>query len=820
MMSLFRVNSTKWMAVGSAVAIGLLPIVDRNPYHVSLFTRICLYVVLAMGLNLLVGLTGLLDMGYVGFYAIGAYTYALLASPHLGLHAPFVVVLVLAVVVACVLSGIIGLATLRLRGDYLAVVTLSFAEVLRILLVNLDRPVNLTNGPNGIVNIDPPRLGPLVLDTPTRAYYLLLGAALAAYWLYGRMAKSELGLKWRALKDDSIAAQSLGVNPLRYQMVAYVLGASFAAVAGVLFAGWQLAVFPQNFTLAELITIYCMIILGGVGNHAGALLGVVAVVLIPELLRAYSVYRMAIYGAVLVVLMVYRPQGLLPLRHGLCTWKKRTSPNPPRAHIPSHEADEGEPVLVVQNISKRFDGLVALDGVSFELRKGEVLGIIGPNGAGKTTLVNVLTGVTPPTAGEFRLGGRRLNGLKPDAIYKLGIARTFQNPRLFKSMNVAENVQVGLSHRVSDSPGALLRFLDEQLAQCQDQPADALSYAHRKALEVARAMAGGPRVLLLDEPAAGMGCGDLEQLQERIRSLKQKGYSVVLVEHQIPLVASVCDRIIVLDQGRKIAEGSPGEVMANPEVIRVYLGEDRPRTSTFTTCASSAKPLLQLDEVEASYGHLRVLRGVSLDVRQGEIVCLLGANGAGKTTTLRAILGTVKVERGRILFNGRDITGRGPSEVVRGGIGVVPEGRRVFSRMTVEENLKLAGEDRDALDWVYTLFPRLRERRQQLAGTLSGGEQQMLAIGRALMGKPTLLLMDEPCMGLAPVVIDRILEAILELNAAGTTVLMIEQNARRALSVAHRGYVIQNGAIVAAGSAAELLEGPLLQRGYFGVSTC
>ncbi|MGB9867008.1 MAG: ATP-binding cassette domain-containing protein [Bacillota bacterium] len=812
MISLLGSKRRNWFVVALVGVLGVLPLVHTNPYHVSLVTRACLYVVLASGLNLLVGLAGLLDMGYVGFYALGAYCYALLASPQLGLHVPFAGVLLAALALVGLVSALIGLSTLRLRGDYLAVVTLSFGEVLRTLLLNLDRPVNVTNGPNGIVQIDPPRIGSLVIDTSLGTYYLMLGAAIVAYWLYGRAVRSELGLKWRALKDDQIAAQSLGVNMLGCQMVAYMAGAAFAAVAGVLFAGWQLAVFPQNFGLGELITLYCMVILGGAGNNDGTLIGVVALVLIPELLRVYSVYRMALYGAVLVALMVYRPQGMLPLGHGLYRPKHKVSSC-------QESIQEGPgPVLVVRNLTKRFGGLMALDGVDFELRKGEILGIIGPNGAGKTTLVNVLTGVTAPTEGELYLYGRRIKGLRPDSVYRLGIGRTFQNPRLFKSMSVMENLCVGLKPGAWASPEKLMDLLDGQLAGVQDQAAEALSYAHRKLLELARAVAGKPKVLLLDEPAAGMGGKDLEGVKQAILELKRKGHSVVLVEHQIPLVASVCDRVIVLDQGRKIVEGSPGEVMSDPQVIRVYLGERTAGTSKKRTPVAVGEPLLKLEQLEASYGHLKALRGVDIEVCRGEVVCLLGANGAGKTTTIRAILGAVRVDCGRVMFNGVDITGLSPAQTVRRGIGVVPEGRRVFTRLTVEENLRIAGGDQEVLSWVYQLFPRLRERRSQLAGTLSGGEQQMLAIGRALMGKPSLLLMDEPCMGLAPVMADRIMEAILHLNASGTTVLMVEQNAVRALSVAQRGYVLRGGSVVASGTAEELLEGALLQEGYFGVS--
>ncbi|HHV78146.1 MAG TPA: ATP-binding cassette domain-containing protein [Firmicutes bacterium] len=806
-----RTKENQSIVIVAAIALGLLPLFDSNPYHLRLLTTISLYVVLALGLNVLVGLAGLLDMGYIAFYAIGAYVYALLASPQLGVHLPFLTVLPLAVLIAVGVSLLIGLATLRLRGDYLAVVTMSFAEILRIFLTNLDRPVNITNGPNGIVEIDPPRFGALTIATPQQNYYLLLLFALAAYLVYTRLIRSQTGLKWRALRDDVIAAQSLGVDPLHYQMLAYATGAAFASTAGVLFSAWQGAVFPQNFTLGELITVYCMVILGGTGNQTGTLLGVVALVLVPEILRTYSVYRMAIYGILLVIMMIYRPQGILPQKPGLCSMPRGGCRKERKVGL----APCNEPVLVVRNITKRFEGLLVLDGVSFELRRGEVLSIIGPNGAGKTTLINILTGVTKPDDGEFFLKGKKLNGLKPHTVYKLGLSRTFQNLRLFKGMTVAENVLVGLDLTAATGAGDVLEFLDRDLALRQDQPADGLSYAHRKILEVARAIAGNPEVILLDEPAAGMNPAELQELMERINTLKHEGYSIVLVEHQMPLVAGVSDRVIVLDHGRKIAEGPPENVMADQGVVEVYLGHQIPYYERAISQLTS-RPMLELSEVEAGYDRVKVLHGISLEVKQGEVVCLLGANGAGKTTTIKTILGSLKPDRGKICFKGEDITGENPFRVVRKGIGLVPEGRRIFSRMTVEENLKLGSSDADAMEYVYSLFPRLKERRQQRAGTLSGGEQQMLAIGRALMMRPELLLLDEPSMGLAPVMVDRIFEAILELNRNGTTILMVEQNARRALQVAHRGYVLQNGRIAAAGPSRQLLESETLRSAYFG----
>jgi ABC-type branched-subunit amino acid transport system ATPase component/ABC-type branched-subunit amino acid transport system permease subunit len=822
-----------WRVVVGPLAAGTLlvfPVLSGNSYYLRLLTTVALYVLLATGLNVPLGQAGLLDMGYVGFFAVGAYARALLASPQLGVHLPFLVTWAVAVAAAVLLSVAVGTPTLRLSGDYLAIVTMGFAEIVRILLLNLDRPLNITNGPNGIIRIDPPSLGPVTVDGPAAHYYLMLAFAAAGYWLYSLLERSSAGIRWRALKDDPIAAESFGVNVSLYRVLAFAVGAAYASTAGILFASWQGAVFPQNFTLNELITLYCMVILGGAGNRKGVFVGAGALVAIPELLRGYSVYRMLVYGAILVLLMVFRPQGLFAAKRPPATRRPSLSPSralrtPKVAVGPPDLALVGSssaPALSVRNVSHRFGGLVVLEDVSFDLARGEVLGVIGPNGAGKTTLVNVISGLTKPESGECLLRGRRITGLRPHAIYRLGLSRTFQNLRLFGSMSAGENILVGAAagHAVED-------VQDPELACRLHEQAQSLTYPNRKALEIARALAGDPDVILFDEPAAGMSQAEAGRLAARIRGLKISGKSVVLIEHQMPLVMEASDRVIVLDRGRKVAEGPPARIAADPLVAQVYLGsggepgaEPGPPPVTVRDVSASHDPILELDGVGASYGPVKALRGVSLKVMRGEVVCLLGANGAGKTTVLKAIMGSVPSLSGRIVFRGSDILGGGSHVRRRQGMAIVPEGRRVFAGMTVEENLEMgaAGAPGSSLHprlaRAYSLFPRLEERKRQRAGSLSGGEQQMLAIARALMAEPELLLLDEPSMGLAPVIADRIFGVIANLAFTGTAVLLVEQNAPRALGIASRGYVLQDGTVVAQGPARDLANGPDLRKAY------
>jgi ABC-type branched-subunit amino acid transport system ATPase component len=521
-------------------------------------------------------------------------------------------------------------------------------------------------------------------------------------------------------------------------------------------------------------------------------------------------------------------------------------------------------LLRLDNVKRHFGGVHAVDGVSLEVEQGTIQGLIGPNGAGKTTLVNVLTGYVPAQAGHAWVGADQLTGLSAHRIAALGVARTFQNIRLFKELTALENVLVGMHTRRRDDTlaqlAALPFFRRDQRGRMNEahklmdtvglaahdlggRPAGTLPYGDQRRLEIARALALRPRLLILDEPAAGMNPSEKHGMRELIERLNADGLTILLIDHDMRLVMGVCNRVAVLNFGRKIADGTPEEVSTDTGVIKAYLGTGGERevksapgasgvdeetevsevASSSTRAAEPEKAILEVHDITIRYGAITAVRGASFRVAAGEVVALIGANGAGKSTILNTLSGLLRPDGGSAAFDGLDLTIARPSTIVRHGLVQVPEGREILARQTVLENLELAtwarsdrASTRAQIEAMMKRFPILGERRDMRAGTLSGGEQQLLAIARGLLAKPRLLLLDEPSLGLAPQMVDEVFSAIEEIHAEGTTILLVEQNALRALGIADRAYVIETGQILLTGSGDDLLHNPAVRRAYLG----
>lgn len=524
-----------------------------------------------------------------------------------------------------------------------------------------------------------------------------------------------------------------------------------------------------------------------------------------------------------------------------------------------------EPALVIEGITVRFGGLEAVSDVSMKTEAGQIMALIGPNGAGKTTLFNVLSGLQKPSSGRVFFRGRNVTTLRADQVAKLGMARTFQNLRLFDNMTVLDNVMVGRhkherSHFLSagvkwpsqrreesESREAAMRILEfVGLDDRAQDDANSLPYGQQRLVEIARALASEPTLLLLDEPAAGMNQNERDDLIGLVRAIRDAGITVMLVEHNMGLVMNISENIVVLDYGKKICEGDAEKVQCDPRVIEAYLGarhateiQAEETAADVVPCGVPAKEaanmrggsvpvaegtILAVRGVSTYYGAIGAVQDVSLEVQGGEMLAVLGANGAGKTTLLRTISGVLRPRSGHILFEEQDITRLSPRQIVELGVCHVAEGRHVFPTLSVSDNLLLGAGDlhhkgteyKEALDRVFELFPRLHERRKQSAGSLSGGEQQMLAIGRALMGHPRILLLDEPSMGLAPVLVATIFDSLQALKERGLTVLMVEQNAEVALEIADRVVVLVTGSVALSGSACDLKDDPRIRGLYLG----
>lgn len=558
-------------------------------YGIHVMDIAIVFALLAIGLGLAMGIGGQINLAQVAFFGVSAYAIAILTT-RAGFG--FWTSAVLAMVAAALVGIFVGIPALRMQSHYLGIVTLGLA----LAFTNWVTNSTLTGGADGISGIPVPPLLGIDMSNEYMYYYfelIVFGLALA---FAGFVAHTALGRRMRAMRDDALAAGAVGAPVPVLRMTAFVLASLYGGVAGVLYAGLVRYVAPETFSIANMFLLLAMVIIGGRQSIVGCVVGALALSLLREVLVDFSTYAQLGFGAVVVLMVVFAPTGLagIPSRlHQVLGRRKVDERATLRAFTPPESvADRTGAGLEISGISKHFRGLTALKDVSMSVQSGEIRGVVGPNGSGKTTLFNIVSGIYTVSAGSASVDGRVVTGRRPHQLSQLGLARTFQNLRLFGQMTVRDNVLVALDR---SSIWALWRYLfwpvgiwrserrlreraDESLARFgladfADAAPKSLPYGIQRRLEIARAMATQPRLLLLDEPAAGLNGQEVGQLSEIVRSIRDSGVTVVLIEHNMGLVMSLCDRVTVLASGGVIAEGTPAEVAVRPEVIEAYLGD-------------------------------------------------------------------------------------------------------------------------------------------------------------------------------------------------------------------------------------------------------
>ncbi|MGW3961050.1 branched-chain amino acid ABC transporter ATP-binding protein/permease [Amycolatopsis sp. NPDC005003] len=804
--------------LGPLAAVALIAVLNSGvvpPYQAYSVALAAVYTIVVLSVGLLAGWSGVWSVGHPAFFALGAY-FAAYGSSH-GWSLETVVIGTLAA--SALLGGFLGYAGARFSTLYIALLTLAFSLV---SLEVINRWTDVTGGDQGVPVSQLDTLAGVLPSGGAEAQTLAVAAAGVCLAVAVLAKGSALRMRLVAAKSHPLVAQSIGIAPEAQSALAFAVSAAFTGFAGVLLGLLSGFVSPDPFSLNLGISLIASCVLGGVGSVLGAVVGGGYLAWSPTLASSVGLPQPVVQGLVLIAALIFLPSGVVPSLGKLARrFVRPARPGPvtvPEADV-VRRVPAGPPLLTLTDVSVRFGGLKALEGASLSVRRGEVLAVIGPNGAGKTTLMNVLSGLIGGGRVDGNAGyeGKELLKTRATARRRLGIGRTFQHAETFGELTVAENVLCThrrITPRHRRVAGELLARVG--LGDVADRYPAELPFGLQKRLDLARAMAEEPALLVLDEPFGGLDADERATAARQIERLRDGGAAVLVIDHVLDDLFAVADRVVAFDFGKPVGEGAPDEVLRDSAVQASYLGTTTTRAA-LPARAGDSPVVLRLTGVEHHYGGVAALRGIDLDVHEGSVLGVVGANGAGKSTLGRVLHGSLRPSAGT-----REASDTGVRTV---RTSLVPEGRALFKTLSLRENLEVAAYSvglkgaalRARLDetaeW---LPPRLRDRLSVPAAGLSGGEQQMLAIARALMAGPDVLIVDEPALGLAPALVDEVYGRLGELAAGGLTVVLLEQLLSRAMATCHDVVVLHEGVVAAQGAAADPAFATRAESAYFG----